>query len=139
MSELFEGNTGWLVGYIIGIVVVLVVVALVVPILVLASKIGSEAQMINESLQKSVQNTAALADLGTTNQMAVNIIPASSGAGSGWEDDHGLCPHREPGDAVADRQLGRARRRARRGRSCSPSWCSWSAPSTRRVKNSRRR
>ena len=74
MSELFEGNTGWLVGYIIGIVVVLVVVALVVPILVLASKIGSEAQLIDESLQKSVQNTAALADLGTTNQMAVNVI-----------------------------------------------------------------
>ncbi len=74
MSELFEGNTGWLVGYVIGIVVVLVVVALVVPILVLASKIGSEAQLIDESLQKSVQNTAALADLGSTNQMAVNVI-----------------------------------------------------------------
>jgi hypothetical protein len=74
MSELFEGNTGWLVGYIIGIVVVLVVVALVVPILVLARKIGSEAQLIDESLQKSVQNTAALADLGSTNQMAVNVI-----------------------------------------------------------------
>ncbi len=74
MSELFEGNTGWLVGYIIGIVVVLVVVALVVPILVLASKIGSEAQLIDESLQMSVQNTAALADLSSTNQMAVNVI-----------------------------------------------------------------
>ena len=44
MSELFEGNTGWLVGYIIGIVVVLVVVALVVPILVLARRIGNEAE-----------------------------------------------------------------------------------------------
>ena len=74
MSELFEGNTGWLVGYVIGIVVVLVVVALVVPILVLASKIGNEAQLIDESLQESVQNTAALADLGSTNQMAVNVI-----------------------------------------------------------------
>ena len=54
--------------------IVLVVVALVVPILVLASKIGSEAQLIDESLQESVQNTAALADLGSTNQMAVNVI-----------------------------------------------------------------
>jgi hypothetical protein len=52
MSELFEGNTGWLVGYVIGIVVVLVVVALVVPILVLARKIGNEAGAINDSLQK---------------------------------------------------------------------------------------
>ena len=77
MSELFEGNTGWLVGYIIGIVVVLVVVALVVPILVLASKIGSEAKLIDESLQKSVQNTAALADLGSTNTMAINVIEGS--------------------------------------------------------------
>ena len=74
MSELFEGNTGWLVGYIIGIVVVLVVVALVVPILVLARKIGNEAQLIDESLQKSVQNTAALADLESTNTMAINVI-----------------------------------------------------------------
>ena len=74
MSELFEGNTGWLIGYIIGIVVVLVVVALVVPILVLARKIGNEAQLIDESLQKSVQNTAALADLASTNRMAINVI-----------------------------------------------------------------
>jgi len=74
MSELFDGNTGWLVGYIIGIVVVLVVVALVVPILVLARKIGNEAQLIDESLQKSVQNTAALADLADTNTMAINVI-----------------------------------------------------------------
>jgi ABC-type Fe3+ transport system permease subunit len=74
MSELFEGNTGWLVGYIIGIVVVLVVVALVVPILLLARKIGNEAKLINDSLAKSVHNTAALADLANTNTMAVNVI-----------------------------------------------------------------
>lgn len=74
MSELFEGNTGWLVGYIIGIVVVLVVVALVVPILLLARKIGNEAKLINDSLAKSVINTAALADLANTNTMAVNVI-----------------------------------------------------------------
>ncbi|HEX2405315.1 MAG TPA: hypothetical protein VHM29_11490 [Acidimicrobiia bacterium] len=74
MSELFEGNTGWLVGYIIGIIVVLVVVALVVPILILARKIGNEAQLIDESLQSSVQNTAALADLAATNTMAINVI-----------------------------------------------------------------
>jgi ABC-type Fe3+ transport system permease subunit len=74
MNELFEGNTGWLVGYVIGIVVVLVVVALVVPILVLARRIGNEAQLIDDSLKKSVVNTAALADLATTNTMAVNVI-----------------------------------------------------------------
>jgi hypothetical protein len=74
MSEFFDGNTGWMIGYIIGIVVVLVVVALVVPILVLARKIGDEAGSINENLQKSVHNTAALADLGTTNTMAINVI-----------------------------------------------------------------
>jgi len=74
MNELFEGNTGWLVGYIIGIVVVLVVVALVVPILMLARKIGNEAKLIDDSLKQSVVNTAALADLATTNTMAINVI-----------------------------------------------------------------
>lgn len=67
-------NTGWVVGYTIGIVVVLVVVALVVPILMLAHKIGVEAQAINDSLGNSVDNTAALNDLNTTNQMAINVI-----------------------------------------------------------------
>ena len=72
--DLFEGNTGWLVGYVIGLVVVLVVVALVVPILVLARKIGNEAALINDSLAKSVHNTAALNDLNSTNTMAINVI-----------------------------------------------------------------
>lgn len=67
-------NTGWVVGYTIGIVVVLVVVALVVPILMLAHRIGQQAELINESLAKSVENTAALSDLSTTNQMAINVI-----------------------------------------------------------------
>lgn len=67
-------NTGWVVGFAIGIVVVLVVVALVVPILMLAHKIGVEAGNIDNSLKKSVTNTAALKDLNTTNQMAVNVI-----------------------------------------------------------------
>lgn len=74
MSELFDGNTGWLVGYVIGVVIVLVVVALVVPILVLARKIGNEAQLIDDSLNKSVHNTAALNDLNTTNTMAINVV-----------------------------------------------------------------
>lgn len=67
-------NTGWVVGFTIGIVVVLVVVALVVPILMLAHKIGTEAGLINDSLKRSVTNTAALKDLNTTNRMAVNVI-----------------------------------------------------------------
>jgi hypothetical protein len=74
MSELFEGNSGWLVGYVIGVVVVLVVVALVLPILVLARRIGNEAQLIDDSLTKSVTNTSALADLATTNTMAINVV-----------------------------------------------------------------
>lgn len=67
-------NTGWVVGYTIGIIIVLVVVALVVPILVLAHRIGGEAKSIDDQLAKSVQNTAALGDLSTTNQMAINVI-----------------------------------------------------------------
>ena len=67
-------NTGWVVGYTIGIVVVLVVVALVVPILALAHKIGTEAGAINESLEDSVVNTAALNALNATNTMAINVI-----------------------------------------------------------------
>jgi uncharacterized protein YpmB len=74
MSEFFGGNTGWMIGYVVGVVVVLVVVALVVSILVLARKIGNEAQRIDDSLKQSVVNTAALADLANTNQMAVNVI-----------------------------------------------------------------
>ena len=67
-------NTGWVVGFTIGIVVVLVVVALVVPILMLARKIGNEAKLIDDSLAKSVDNTAGLAGLNDTNRMAVNVI-----------------------------------------------------------------
>lgn len=71
---LAQTNTPWVVGYVIGVVVVLVVVALVVPILILARRIGQEAELINESLAKSVDNTAALSDLSKTNQMAINVI-----------------------------------------------------------------
>ena len=67
-------HTGWVVGYTIGIVVVLVVVALVVPILMLAHKIGTEAQAIDDSLNDSVDNTAALNNLNATNTMAINVI-----------------------------------------------------------------
>jgi hypothetical protein len=67
-------DTGWVVGYTIGIIVVLVVVALVVPILMLAHRIGQEAELINAHLAQSVENTAALEDLSTTNQMAINVI-----------------------------------------------------------------
>lgn len=65
-AALFAENTGWAVGYGIAIGIVVVVVALVVPILVLAFLIGSEARKIDDSLQQSVTNTAALAGLHTT-------------------------------------------------------------------------
>ena len=74
MLVLAQSNTGWVVGYTIGIVIVLVVVALVVPILVLAYRIGTEAQAIDDSLNETVTNTAALSDLSSTNTMAINII-----------------------------------------------------------------
>jgi hypothetical protein len=67
-------TTGWAIGYTVGIIVVLVVVALVVPILLLAHKIGTEAAQINDSLQLSVHNTAALADLRTTIDHAEVIV-----------------------------------------------------------------
>ena len=74
LAVVSTSNTGWTIGYTIGIIVVLVVVALVVPILMLARKIGNEAKLINDSLNKSVANTAALAGLNTTNTLAVNVI-----------------------------------------------------------------
>ena len=66
--------TGWVIGYSIAIAVVLVVVALVVPILVLAYSIGNEAKMIDDSLNESVRNTAALKDLRTTIDHAEVIV-----------------------------------------------------------------
>jgi hypothetical protein len=74
LAVVSTSTTGWTIGFTIGIVVVLVVVALVVPILMLARKIGNEAKLIDDSLAKSVENTAALAGLKTTNTMAVNVI-----------------------------------------------------------------
>ena len=69
-----DSITGWVIGYTITIVVVLVVVALVVPILLLARSIGNEAKMIDDSLNESVRNTAALKDLRTTIDHAEVIV-----------------------------------------------------------------
>jgi hypothetical protein len=69
-----DSTTSWAIGYTIGIVVVVVVVALVVPILLLARAIGHQAEAINVSLTESVHNTAALAELRTTNEAAGVII-----------------------------------------------------------------
>lgn len=65
---------GWTIGFVVGAVVVLVVVALVVPILLLARRIGGQAAAIDESLQQSVHNTAALAQLRTTIDHAGVIV-----------------------------------------------------------------
>jgi hypothetical protein len=69
-----DSTTGWAIGYTIAIVVVLVVVALVVPILLLAHAIGGQAKDINDALTESVDNTAALAQLRTTNEHAGLIV-----------------------------------------------------------------
>lgn len=74
LATVSSSTTGWTIGFTIGILVVVVVVALVVPILILARKIGNEAKLINDSLTESVENTAALTGLNTTNTMAVNVI-----------------------------------------------------------------
>lgn len=65
---------GWNLGFIIGVVVIMVVVALVAPILALAGRIGKQAPMINEALQRAQRDTAALADLRTTIDHATVII-----------------------------------------------------------------
>jgi hypothetical protein len=67
-------TTGWTIGYVITIVVVLVVVALVLPILWLAASIGRQAETINDSLTRSVHNTAALTGLSTTIEHAEVIV-----------------------------------------------------------------
>jgi hypothetical protein len=65
---------GWNLGVAIGIVVILVVVALVAPILGLAGRIGRQAPMINEALQRAQRDTASLAELRTTIDHATTII-----------------------------------------------------------------
>jgi hypothetical protein len=68
---LLASTTGWTIGWSIGIAVVLAVVALVVPILLLA---GGQAADINDSLMKSVDHTASLAELNTTIEAAEAIV-----------------------------------------------------------------
>jgi uncharacterized membrane protein (Fun14 family) len=65
---------GWVIGWSVGIAVVLAVVALVVPILRLAQQIGGQAADINQSLMKSVRNTASLSELNATNEAAEAIV-----------------------------------------------------------------
>jgi hypothetical protein len=66
--------TGWVIGYTVGLVVVVVLVVLVVTILRLAHSIGQEATMIDDALQESVDNTAALTKLTTTIEHAEVIV-----------------------------------------------------------------
>ena len=71
---LLGSHTGWTIGWSIGIAVVFVVVALVVPILLLAHRIAEQATGINDSLMKSVDHTASLAELNTTIEAAKAIV-----------------------------------------------------------------
>lgn len=66
--------SGWAWGFTLGAIVVVAVVVLVVPILLLAARIGRQAQAIDDSLLKSVANTAALSQLNTTIEHALTII-----------------------------------------------------------------
>jgi hypothetical protein len=75
MTQLvFASNTGWVIGFTLGIVVVLVVVVLVVAILLLAYRIGRQASVINDGLEKAVVNTAALGQLAITISSAEAIV-----------------------------------------------------------------
>ena len=71
---LVDATAGWTIGWVIGLAVVLAVVALVVPILRLAHQIGEQATDINDSLAKSVHNTAGLRGLVATNESAEAIV-----------------------------------------------------------------
>ena len=73
-AAVLASTTGWVIGWSIGIAVVLAVVALVVPILLLAQRIGTQATEINDSLLRSVDHTAALGELNTTNEAAEAIV-----------------------------------------------------------------
>jgi ABC-type sulfate transport system permease component len=65
---------GWWLGFTLGFLVLLVVLMLVTPILLMARDIGKQALVIDESLQKSVHNTAPLAALRNTITYATTII-----------------------------------------------------------------
>lgn len=73
MHVLAQDTAGWQAGYTIGVIVVIAIVALVVPILVLAHLIGKQAKDIDDSLQESVANTAALSGLQATIESAETI------------------------------------------------------------------
>ena len=73
LASTSTSTTSWAIGYTIAIVLVVVVVALVVPILLLAHSIGKVAKRIDDSLNESVVNTAALAQLHTTIESATAI------------------------------------------------------------------
>ncbi|MGH3980686.1 MAG: hypothetical protein ACRDRZ_17080 [Pseudonocardiaceae bacterium] len=65
---------GWNLGFAIAIVVIAVVVVLVARILALAARIGQQAPMINEALQRAYHDTLPLAELRTTINHAQVII-----------------------------------------------------------------
>jgi ABC-type sulfate transport system permease component len=65
---------GWWLGFTLGFLVLLVVLMLVTPILLMARDIGKQALAIDESLHKSVDNTAPLGALRTTIIYATTII-----------------------------------------------------------------
>ena len=71
---LSDATAGWTIGWVIGLAVVLAVVALVVPILRLAQQIDGQATDIDDSLTKSVHNTAGLRKLVVTNESAEAIV-----------------------------------------------------------------
>lgn len=75
-------RTEWLIGWIVGVAVVLVVAALVLTITFLAWRIKGQLLGIHAALTDARENTAALWEVETTNQVAGDILTAAQKARS---------------------------------------------------------
>lgn len=72
--------TGWWIGYTIGIVVVLAVATLVILITLTVRRIAAVAEDATEALRQAKDRTDALWRLGTTAQVAQEIVTGASQA-----------------------------------------------------------
>ncbi|CAN5196647.1 hypothetical protein BH20ACT24_BH20ACT24_12520 [soil metagenome] len=70
-------GTQWMVGWGIAIAVVLVVVVLVTTIIYLAAKIRGQLLLVLSALTDARDNTAALWEVQTTNEVAEDILEAA--------------------------------------------------------------
>lgn len=76
-------GTQWMVGWGIAVAVVLVVVVLVTTIIYLAAKIRAQLLQVLSALTDARDNTAALWEVQTTNEVAEDILEAARQARTG--------------------------------------------------------